>query len=90
MYRTKHKAIAECSGLGGVIEPSVITMPGTDFANATDKTTADCLMFMSIRKAGVLFMLCQESSHGLAMFQNTVSMRNPHGKIINVLVRMGD
>ena len=78
LYLTKFKAMAECSGLGNVIEPSVVLMTREAFAALADKTRDDCNLFMLNRKAGVLFMLGQESSCGLAIFQESVTMTNPH------------
>ena len=72
LYLTKFKAMAECSGLGNVIERSVVIISGADFTAAVDKTTAPCEMFKDNHKTGVLFVLGQESPHGLAMFQESL------------------
>ena len=88
MYIIKFKAMAECSGFGEAIVSGVTIMTPTAFASATDKTTPDCLLFLANRKAGALFVLGQDSPHGLAMFQSTVTTANPHGMVSEALARM--
>jgi hypothetical protein len=88
MYIIKFKAMAECSGFSEAIVPGVTIMTPTAFANATDKTTPDCLLFLANRKTGALFVLGQESPHGLAMFQSTVTTARPHGMDSEALAKM--
>ena len=81
MYLTKFKAMCECSGFGDAIVPGVTLMSGADFAKATDKTADDCKLFTANQKACVIYILGQESAHGVAMHTHTVMRVNPHGKI---------
>ena len=67
---------------------SVVLMSGTDVAAEKDKTKAACMTFMLNRKAGALLVLGQESPHELAMFQESVSVVDLHGKIADVVARM--
>ena len=71
MYLTKFKAMCECSGLGDAIVPGVTLMTTADYLAATDMTSANVKLFEKNRKACAIFILGQESAHGVAM-QTTV------------------
>ena len=88
IYLTKLVAMAECSGLGEVIKSGVTIMSSTAFAPDANKARDYCKKFMVNRKAGALFVLGQESPHGLRMLQDTIFTTNPHGKISNVLAQI--
>ena len=81
MYLTKFKAMCECSGLGEAIVPGVALMSGVEYAAATDKTADNCKLFAANLKACAMYILGQESAHGVAMHTHTVTRVNPHGKI---------
>ena len=89
MYLTKFKAMCECSELGDAIVPGVALMTGTDYTAATARTAANVKLFEQNRKACAIFILGQESAHGVAMQTSTITVDNPHGKIADVLVAMG-
>ena len=66
MYLTKFKAMCECSGLGDAITPGVTLISGATYATTVDKTAANCKLFEQNKKAGAIFILGQESAHGVA------------------------
>ena len=88
MYLTKFKAMCECSGLGDAIVPGVVLIDGATYAAASNKTIPACKLFEKNRKAGAIFILGQESAHGVAFQTSTISATNTHGKIADALVAM--
>ena len=46
------------------------------------------LQVLGVNQAGALFVLGQESLYGLVLYQDTVSMMNPLGKVCNTLARI--
>ena len=89
MYLTKFKAMCKCSGLGDAIVPGVTLMTGVDYAAATTRTAANVVLFEKNRKACAIFILGQESAHGVAMHTHTITRVNTHGLIAEMLVAMG-
>ena len=55
---------------------------------ATDMTAANVKLFEKNRKACAIFILGQESAHGVVMQTSTITADNTHGKIADVLVAM--
>ena len=90
MYIIKFKAMAECSDYGDALDATeVATMiTATAYANESDKTKSACKLYEKNRRLGGLFVLGQDSVHGLAMFSSTVTTNHPHGKICNALAKM--
>lgn len=54
----------------------------------TNKTTSPCKLYEQNRQLGGLFVLGQDSVHRLAMFQSTVTIEHPHGRISDALAKM--
>ena len=90
MYIIKFKAMAECSDYGDALDAAMVAgmINATGYAAATDKNSADCKLYEKNRRLGGLFVLGQDSVHGLAMFQSTVTIEHPHGIINNALAKM--
>ena len=88
MYLTKFKAMCECSGFGDAIVPGVTIMSPADYAKATNKKADNVKLFAANRKACAIFILGQESAHGVAFQTSTITTDNTHGKIADVLVAM--
>ena len=68
MYLTKLKPMVECSGLGNVIEPTVVIMSASDYLAEVDKTLAQCVLYKENQKVGALNIFRQEELHGITMF----------------------
>ena len=88
MYLTKFKAMCECSGLGDAIVPNVRIISGATYAAEGNKTTPACKLFEKNRKAGAIFILGQESAHGVAFQTSTISGTDTYGKISDALLAM--
>ena len=90
MYIIKFKAMAECSDLGEALDATEVAtmMNATTYTAATDKTSAPCKLYEKNRRLGGLFVLGQDSVHGLAMFQSSVTNYHPHGKVSEALAKM--
>ena len=88
MYLTKFKAMCECSGLGDAITPGVTIISGATYAGESNKTIPRCKLFEQNRKAGAIFILGQESAHGVAFQTSTINATDTHGKIADALVAM--
>ena len=76
MYITKFKAMCGCSGFGDAIVPGVTIMSPADYAKATDKKADNVKLFAANRKACAIFILGQESAHGVAMHTHTITSRS--------------
>ena len=90
MYIIKFKAMAECSDLGEALDATAVAgmINATTYAGAIDKTAVECKLYEKNRRLGGLFVLGQESVHGLAMFQSSVTNHHPHGKVSEALAKM--
>ena len=90
MYIIKFKVMAECSDYGGALDDTAVAgmMTARAYANENDKTKAECKLYEKNCRLGGLFVLGQDSVHGLAMFSRTVTKEYPHGKISDALEKM--
>ena len=79
MYIIKFKAMAECSDYGEALDATMVArmINATDYAAASDKTSAPCKLYEKNHRLGGLFVLGQDSVHGLAMFSSTVTTDHP-------------
>ena len=86
MYIIKFKAMAECSDYGDALDGTAVAtmITATAYANESDKTKAECKLYEKNRRLGGLFVLGQDSVHGLAMFSSTVTTDHPHGKQVSI------
>ena len=90
MYIIKFKAMAECSDYGEALDTTMVAtmINATVYASASDKTSVPCKLYEKNRRLGGLFVLGQDSVHGLAMFSSTVTTDHYHGKISEALAKM--
>ena len=81
IYICKFEAMCECSDLGAALDDGAVIVTASAYAGETDKTKPECKLYEKNRRAGALYVMGQNSAHGLAFHQNTKSTNHPHGKV---------
>lgn len=88
-YDAKFTAYAVCSELGDALNESMMaTMVNKseyDALTTSDDDKKKALLWKQNQRLGALFVLGQESDHGLDLFSKTVSDEFPHGRVIEAL-----